>query len=262
MRVNRTDPQDREDAAMARRITWLGHATVLVELDGVRVLTDPLLRGRIAHLRRHAPVPAVPAELDAVLLSHLHRDHADRPSLRRLSPATPVLAPAAAARTVRRLGVREVVPMHAGDRVAVGTAAVLAVPADHDGRRSPLHPAAPALGFVIEQDGRRVYFAGDTDRFDAMTELGPLDVALVPIWGWGPSLGPGHLDPAAAADVVALIRPRLVIPIHWATYLPFYYGPDHPLLRDPGEAFTTAMRSRAPEIRVALLAPGESAEVG
>jgi L-ascorbate metabolism protein UlaG (beta-lactamase superfamily) len=247
---------------MADRITWLGHATVLVEMDGVRVLTDPLLRDRVAHLRRHAPVPAVPADLDAVLLSHLHRDHADRPSLRLLSPATPVLAPAAAARTVHRLGVREVVGMRAGERVPVGTATVLAVPAEHDGRRSPLHPQAPALGFVVEQDGRRVYFAGDTDRFDAMSELGPLDAALVPIWGWGPSLGPGHLDPEGAAEVVALIGPRLVVPIHWATYLPFHYGAGHALLREPGERFTAAMRTRAPDVRVALLSPGESVEVG
>jgi L-ascorbate metabolism protein UlaG (beta-lactamase superfamily) len=246
---------------MAGRITWLGHATVLVELGGVRVLTDPLLRGRIAHLRRHGPVPAVPADLDAVLLSHLHRDHADRPSLRMLSPATPVIAPAEAARTVRRLGVREVVGVRAGERVPVGTAKVLAVPADHDGRRSPLHPHAPALGYVVEQDGRRVYFAGDTDHFDAMAELGPLDAALVPIWGWGPSLGPGHLDPEGAADVVALIRPRLVVPIHWATYLPLHYGAGHALLRDPGDAFVTAMGTQAPDVRVALLAPGGSVEV-
>jgi L-ascorbate metabolism protein UlaG (beta-lactamase superfamily) len=259
--VNPRNPRDREDAAMARRITWLGHATVLIEMDGVRVLTDPLLRGRVAHLRRHAPVPAVPAGLDAVLLSHLHRDHADRPSLRMLSPATPVIAPAAAARTVRRFGVREVRGMRAGERLPVATATVLAVPAEHDGRRSPLHPKAPALGFVLEQDGRRVYFAGDTDRFPAMAELGPLDAALVPIWGWGPSLGPGHLDPDAAADVVALIRPPLVVPIHWATYLPMHLGAGHPLLRAPGERFVAAMARLAPDVRVALLAPGESVEV-
>jgi L-ascorbate metabolism protein UlaG (beta-lactamase superfamily) len=261
MRMNPGDPRAGDDAAMARRLTWLGHATVLIELGGVRVLTDPLLRGRVAHLRRHVPVPEPPAALDAVLLSHLHRDHADRPSLRRLAPTTPVLAPAGAARTVRRLGVREVVGMQAGDRVPLASGAVLAVPADHDGRRSPLHPHVPALGFVVEEDGRRVYFAGDTDRFDAMADLGPLDAALVPIWGWGSSLGPGHLDPERAADVVALIRPRLVVPIHWATYLPFGYGAGHALLREPGRAFTAAMRARAPEVRVALLAPGETVQL-
>jgi L-ascorbate metabolism protein UlaG (beta-lactamase superfamily) len=246
---------------MPGRITWLGHATVLVDL-GVRVLTDPLLRGRVAHLRRHAPVPEPPPSLDAVLLSHLHRDHADRPSLRRLAPATPVLAPAAAAATVRRLGVREVVGLRAGERIAVGPGAVLAVPAEHDGRRSPLQGATPALGFVVEQDGTRVYFAGDTERFDGMAELGPLDVALVPIWGWGPSLGPGHLDPDGAAAAVALMRPRIVVPIHWATYLPFGYGSGHRLLTQPGRAFAAAMRERAPDVRVAMPAPGGSVEIG
>jgi L-ascorbate metabolism protein UlaG (beta-lactamase superfamily) len=241
-------------------ITWLGHATVLIELGPLRVLTDPLLRGRIAHLRRHAPVPAPPDRLDAVLLSHLHRDHADGPSLRRLPPA-PVLVPAGAGPTVRRLGLRDVRELRAGEEVPLAGGTVTAVPAVHDGRRSPLHRAVDALGFVVER-GLRVYFAGDTDRFDGMAALGPLDVALLPIWGWGTSLGPGHLDPRGAAEAVALLRPRVVVPIHWATYLPLVHRATHRLLTDPGSAFATHVAELAPATQVALLRPGASLDVG
>ena len=72
---------------------------------------------------------------------------------------------------------------------------------------------------------KSIYFAGDTDLFDGMSELGPVDVGLIPIWGWGPGLGGGgHLDPARAAEAVARIEPGLVIPIHWGTYFPIHLG--------------------------------------
>ena len=257
-------PSDLEPATATRRrwglshrITWLGHATVLIELGPLRVLTDPVLRGRIAHLRRHVPPAEPPGRLDAVLLSHLHRDHADGPALRRLPRAVPVLVPVGAGRVVRGLGPREVVELRAGESIPLHGGTVTAVPAEHDGRRSPLHSPAAALGFIVER-GPRVYFAGDPDLFAAMAELRPLDVALLPIWGWGSSLGPGHLDPETAARAVGLLQPRAVVPIHWATYLPFGYPRGHPLLREPGDAFAAHVAELAPAARVALLRPGES----
>jgi L-ascorbate metabolism protein UlaG (beta-lactamase superfamily) len=194
-----------------------------------------------------------------VLLSHLHRDHADGPSLRRL-PAVPVIVPVGAGGTVRRLGARDVLELRAGDSIPLAGGTVTAVPAVHEGRRSPLHRAVDALGFVVER-GPRVYFAGDTERFDGMAALAPLDVALLPIWGWGPSVGPGHLDPRTAAEAVALLHPRMVVPIHWATYLPFGYSASHPLLRTPGSAFATHVADVAPGTRVVLLRPGEAVGV-
>src|SRR5688572_1762557 len=149
------------------RITWLGHSTVLLEVAGARLLTDPVLRPRIAHLRRHGNAVAYPEGIDAVLLSHQHHDHLDLPTLRRIE--APLVVPRGAASTVRSLG-RAVSELDAGEELRVGGTTVRAVPADHDGRRGLWGPQVPALGYVVEG----IYFAGDTDLFDGMTGIGPV----------------------------------------------------------------------------------------
>jgi L-ascorbate metabolism protein UlaG (beta-lactamase superfamily) len=142
----------------------------------------------------------------------------------------------------------------------VGDVQVTATPADHDGRRTPLGPTAEAIGFVV-RGSRCVYFAGDTDYFAAMGNLtGSVDVALLPVWGWGPTLGPGHLDPQRAAEVAALIAPRVAIPIHWGT---FALGrparrPTDP--QQPAREFAALAKKRAPATEVRVLAPGETTE--
>ena len=167
----------REGAYPARmpHVTWIGHGTALVDLDGVRLLTDPLLRDRVAHLRRHAP-PAPPEALrsiDAVLLSHLHRDHLDLPSLRRIGRDVPIVVPRGGGRLLLRRGfhaVREIVP---GEQVTVGSLSVGATEARHYGGRGVAGVGAkgPALGYVIG-GSRRIYHAGDTDLFEGMRAIG------------------------------------------------------------------------------------------
>src|SRR4051812_18571897 len=160
--------------AHARRVTWLGHATVLIETGRARLLTDPVLRDQVMHLRRQVPTPEDPGRVDAVLISHLHHDHLDRPSLRRFRGAAAVV-PVGAAPLLEGFLVHEV---HAGDRVTVAGAEIEAVPAWHDGRRRP-GPGAldvETLGYLT--DG--IWFAGDTDYDDAMEALrGRVDVALI-----------------------------------------------------------------------------------
>lgn len=245
----------------AECMTWVGHATVLLDLGGVRLLTDPLLRNGIWHLRRHGPPPPadVADRIDAVLLSHLHFDHVDVPSLRRIGRDVTLLAPRGAGPFLRRLGFSHVTEMRPGDRVAIRGVAVTAVRAVHDGRRRPLGPVADAIGFVIE-GARRVYFAGDTDLFDGMEDMAPsLDVALLPVWGWGPSLGAGHLDPFTAARAVALLRPRLAVPIHWGTLFPVGLASlrGRALVAPPLE-FQRLVGQLAPDVQVRVLTPGET----
>jgi len=245
----------------AERVTWLGHATLLLEVGGARLLTDPLLRDRVAHLRRHAPAPPreLTAGIDAVLISHLHRDHLDVASLRRLDRSVRVLVPTGAARVLRRAGFGNTTELAVGEEVRVGGAAVVAVPAVHDGHRHPLAPSADAIGFVVA-GAHRLYFAGDTDLFDGMAEAsGALDVALLPVWGWGPSLGPGHMDPLAAARAAALLRPRVAVPIHWGTFFPVGLARRRgDVLVEPPREFARHAAELAPGVEVRILAAGET----
>ena len=244
----------------ADRIVFLGHATVLIELDGVRLLTDPLLRGRVAHLRRHVPPVdrSVTAGPDAVLISHLHHDHLDLASLRLLGADTPLLVPTGAAAWLRRRGFPTVTELSVGEVARVGALTVTAVEARHDGRRRPGGPRADTVGYIVR--GRHaIYFAGDTELFEQMSNLPRrLDVALLPVAGWGPTLGPGHMDPLEAARAVSLLEPRVAIPMHWGTLLPLGSLRRHAArLGHPPRLFAKHVARLAPNVEVRILAPGQ-----
>jgi L-ascorbate metabolism protein UlaG (beta-lactamase superfamily) len=243
-------------------LTYVGHATVLVELSGARLLTDPLLGKGIVHVRRQVPVPPIDdlLPLDAILISHAHRDHLDRGTLRRLAGECPIIVPRGGGALVRRSGAREVIEVDEGGRVAVGGVLVEALHAAHDGRSHPLSRSTGSLGYLLHGPPT-IYFAGDTDLFPGMAELrGRVEVALLPIWGWGPSVSAGHLDPARAAEAVARIGPRLAVPIHWGTLRA--WGAQRGLdPAEPARAFARAVRSRAPNTEVRILIPGERAEL-
>lgn len=234
---------------------------MLIELDGTRLLTDPILRNRVGPLVRHGapPTAATTAGLDAVLISHLHRDHADLGSLRRLDRGLPLLAPPGSREFFARRGFRRVTELAPGESSRVGELAVTAVEARHDAGRRRHAKQARAVGFLV-RGRRRVYFAGDTDYFEGMRDLDPeLDLALLPVWGWGPNLGAGHLDPAGAARAAAAISPRLAVPIHWGALYPFGLGrlKGGPLRR-PGREFAERLRELAPQVETRVLSPGES----
>jgi L-ascorbate metabolism protein UlaG (beta-lactamase superfamily) len=236
-------------------VQYIGHGTVLIELDGVRLLTDPLLRTRVAHLRRAVPLEGgAPPSIDAVLISHGHHDHLDPPSLRLLGTSTRVVAPRG---LVARVGDFEVEGVDEGDELTVGPVTVRATHAEHDGGRPPFGQG-PALGYAI-LGTERILFAGDTDLFDGMDGLVPdLDLALIPIWGWGATLGRGkHLDPERAAEAVRRLAPRIAVPIHWGTYRPLHRRAAAPFLTEPAEAFARAAASVAPDVDVRILRPGE-----
>jgi len=241
------------------RLTYIGHATVLIEQAGVRLLTDPLLHRGIGHMRRRVPLPELELlrDLDAVLISHPHADHLDVKSLRMLEHPGAVVAPRECAGILRRAGMRDVVGLTPGDRRDIGGIAVEAVRADHDGRRHPFGRELGAVGFIVDGPAR-VYFAGDTDLFDEMEALaGRVDVALLPIWGWGPRLPAGHLNPETAARAVALIGPAVAVPIHWGTMRSVgAKGKADP--HAPARAFADAVAASAPATEVRILAPGES----
>ncbi len=250
----------RRAGASADRIVFLGHATLLLELDGVRLLTDPLLRARIAHLRRQAPPPDLRpiVDLDAVLVSHLHHDHLDVASLRLLGRRTPLIVPCGAGPWLGRRRFTSVTELRAGETTGVGALGIAAIKARHDGRRHPRGPRAEALGYLVSGT-RTVYFAGDTELFAEMEELrGRVDVALLPIGGWGPTLGRGHMGPLDAARAARLIQPRLVIPVHYGTLLPIGLARRHRArLGEPARLFAQHLAREAPGVEVRTLTPGQ-----
>jgi len=200
--------------------------------------------------------------LDAVLISHGHYDHLDLPSLEKLGKKLPVVVPRGLGGLLRKRRFEAVVEVELGEAIRIGALEVRAVQAEHEGSRGPFGASADALGYVVV-GSKSVYFAGDTDLFDEMAGLGPVDVGLVPIWGWGPELGAGHLDPKRAAEVVALLRPELVVPIHWGTYFPIHLGlRGAPGFVDlPPAEFVAAVQRTAPDVSVRVLRPGQSLEL-
>ena len=210
---------------------------------------------------RKGPTPTAESmrDLDAVLISHLHHDHADLGSLRRLGRATRMLVPPGSRKFFERHGFRAVTELAPGQSSQVAGLQVTATEAVHHGGRRLFAKHVEAIGFLV-RGRRRVYFAGDTDFFEGMRELDPeLDLALLPVWGWGPDIGPGHLDPAEAARAAAALSPRLAVPIHWGTLYPFglerFKGDP---LRRPGGEFAAAVRELAPQVATRVLSPGES----
>ncbi|ALG14087.1 MBL fold metallo-hydrolase [Kibdelosporangium phytohabitans] len=213
---------------------FLGHSCVRIEIGGRVVLTDPVLTARVGPLVRVVPLPdrATWADADLVLISHQHGDHLHLPSLRLLRHAR-IVVPRGAGAWLHRKGFPRVEELGVGERLVDGDLTVTAVHAEHSGHRwGPrlTHgPHAPAIGHVLEAE-KRIYVAGDTDIYDGMADLGPVDIALLPVWGWGMTLGPGHLDPLGAAAAVELIKPGVAVPVHWGT------------LALPGVARTARMR--------------------
>ncbi len=248
------------------RVQWVGHATALVEVGDQRILTDPLLTRRVAHLRRRRPLPTPDvADVDTVLLSHAHLDHLHLPSLRKVHPSTRFVTPVGIGRLLRAAGFDDVTEVRVGDCIELDgdQLSVDVVSAAHKHGRGPhSRVTAPPVGYVINGEGRRVYFPGDTDRFDGMSQLHDIDLAMLPIWGWGSSLGTGHLDPTRAATATGVIRPGIVVPIHWGTYAP-EDGRRVPSWFDvPPEQFESALVDAGLAQHLHLLHPGESVRVG
>jgi L-ascorbate metabolism protein UlaG (beta-lactamase superfamily) len=242
-------------------LVWVGHATVCLDLDGRRVITDPVLRDAVGPLRRIGPTPSDPAyrHPDVVLISHLHHDHLDVPSLRMIDPRVPVVAPVGAGSLLRQRGrradVRELAP---GEALTVAELEVTATAARHDSDRIGSRARATPVGYLVRSSRHRVYFAGDTGWLpEPAARAEQVDVALLPVGGWGLTLGAGHLDPREAALLTALLRPALAVPIHWGTL--FLRGASRfapRRSRHPGAAYAQWSRQLAPATAVIVSPPG------
>jgi L-ascorbate metabolism protein UlaG (beta-lactamase superfamily) len=249
------------------RLTWLGHATCVLEIDGVRLLTDPLLRRTAGPLLRRGPVPEPSAWKDpsAVLISHLHHDHVELASLRMLGDVPLVTGP----ENARFLERRRLHAVALGDEwwpVPGGDAQVRLVRADHHSRPMPHRPNA-AHGHLVRGDGHIVWFAGDTSLYHELADLpdlagGPIDLAVVPIGGWGPRLSGGHMGPREAARACERVGARNAVAYHWGTFrVPGMDYLPRGWMDVPGLRFPLEVDREAPGCRALALRPGESTEL-
>jgi L-ascorbate metabolism protein UlaG (beta-lactamase superfamily) len=233
-------------------------------MDGMRLITDPILRSRITFLTRVGPAVdhAHVQQVDAALISHLHYDHLDFPSLRKLPQGVKVVIPTGAEKVLRKGGFDNLLELEIGETVQLGPLSIQAVFADHVRKRGPVGPSADCVGYVI-RGSSSVYFPGDTRMFPQMDGMTPdLDLALMPVWGWGYARGRMHMGPAEAAEALRLLRPRMAVPIHWGTFAPMGIKPLRPsFLFFPPLEFASQARERAPEVTIKILTPGESFEL-
>ena len=246
-------------------VRYLGHSTLLVAMDGARVLTDPILRARVGPLvRAHGSIDATEwDDLDAVLISHSHWDHLDYGSLRLVARDVPLVVPRGMGKRLVSRGFDRVIELLPGESTVVKGLRLQATPADHHGFGPPIGPTELAIGFLID-GSQTVYFAGDTALFAAMEGLAPrIDLALMPVWGWGPrAQSSEHLDPLGAARALQLLRPRVAIPIHWGTLHPLGLSWLRPSTRvDPPHTFLRLAAELAPATVVHVVPVGQSLTV-
>ena len=247
---------------MTATLTWWGHSTSTWQDGDTTVLFDPVLTARLGHLRRvRGPVPPPQAaDADLVLISHLHADHAHLPSLRLIPASAVLIVPVGSRRlfkpiTARGVSLSEVEP---GDLVELGGLRIRVLAADHDGRRHPGSPhRGPALGYLVEGN-HRCWYPGDTGPHFAFDEVAHVDLALMPVAGWGPTLGQGHLDAQQAAQAVRRTQPAHAVPVHWGTWWPIGLPQRPDLIDRPAVAFADRVARLAPSTRVHVLRHGQS----
>ncbi len=244
-------------------VTYLGHASALINLDGRYVLTDPNLNPRLGLARRrNHPGPAwesLPA-IDLVIISHAHLDHLDKFTLRKLARATLFLVPPGVGITIKRLGFENVTELELWQTISAGGLQVTAVPAKHWGARFILDVWRGCCGFVLKADAGQVYFAGDTDYFPGFKEIGKrfnLDIALLPIGTYSPRLllDRYHLNPEEAIRAFADLNARYMVPIHWGTFRLSAEPLDEPLAW-----LKSLARSNGLEERILILEPGQTSD--
>jgi L-ascorbate metabolism protein UlaG (beta-lactamase superfamily) len=216
------------------RLTYIGHATLLLEIGGIKILTDPNFDPKLGRILPRVSAPGIlldklPA-LDALLLTHAHADHLSFDSLDRLPRDIPLLAPPVIAQWLRRLGYTHATNLPAGESARVGDVTIHAAAATHRGNRYGYDRWRSAANMYLLDAGETMFFAGDTALVDDTHHLvehtlwkagRELDLALLPIgyapW-WKPGFRKGHLTHEDALVLFERLRAKVMVPYHWGTF--------------------------------------------
>lgn len=221
-------------SATGFRATWLGHSTVVLELDGRRVLTDPVFAERLSPFpivgpRRFHPTPAKLDELpplDAVLLSHDHFDHLCAPTMRALArTGVPIVTALGVGAHLERFGVdpATITELDWHEHVELAGLRFTATPSQHFSGRSPTSRNQTLwASWVIQSERRKVFFSGDTGLTPQFADIGrahgPFDLVMLEVGAYHPSWGTIHLGPENALTAFDMLGGGTLLPVHWGTF--------------------------------------------
>ncbi len=235
-------------------VTWIGHSTLLIQIDGINILTDPIWSERCSPVNFAGPKRHVPPglvfddlpEIDVVLISHDHYDHLDKATIKMLGNKPLYLVPLGIGAILREWGITHYSEMDWWDSMKFNGAEIVCVPAQHFSGRSLFNRNKTLWsGWVVQGKSQNFYFAGDTGYFPGFKEIGkrygPFDLAALPIGAYLPRwfMGPIHLSPDEAVDAYIDLRAKMFVAIHWGTF----ELADEPL-DEPPKALAQALREK------------------
>ncbi|MBI3587250.1 MAG: MBL fold metallo-hydrolase [Ignavibacteriales bacterium] len=259
--IQPTSKKDRTVSMNNNSITYIGHATVLIHLDSLSIMTDPMFNDYLGYFAKRYIKPGISFEnlppIDVILISHEHYDHLHEPSLERFPKDIIVIISKGLGETIRKLGFKDVREMDWWESTMIKGVNITAVPAKHI--------FSKPSGYIM-QGTKTVFFAGDTGLFDEFTEIGNrfnIDISLLPIGDYYPYLWfiPGfvkmtrerHMAPNDVPKALEMLRTKSVVPIHWGTFK--VSGTD---LHEPLEWLKQIITERKLQEKVLILPHGES----
>jgi L-ascorbate metabolism protein UlaG (beta-lactamase superfamily) len=264
-------PATAEQTAAGLHITWYGHASVLVEIDGARVLCDPVWSERVSPLRFAGPrrlhEPPVPLEslpkIDAIVISHDHYDHLDMATVRTLvrTQTAPFLVPLGIGAHLERWQVPadRIIELDWDEHADVAGLRLTATPAQHFSGRTLTRNDTLWTSWVIAGPAHRVFYSGDSGYFDGYAKIGerhgPFDAALIQIGAYDPAWPDIHMTPEEGVATHLDLRAELLIPVHWGTFNLAMHPWTEPADRVWNEA-------KAHGVEIAIPRPGERVDVG